>query len=403
VPLRKVTCASVNTIAGGICRGGTVGSVDIGKLAGIFCPGTCANRCDAAGFGNASSARARANATVLVPELFEMVAQLRSRLLADSEIGVADSDIADITTQPFTHAPVRDVGAAIKLLQGAGVAQRTTAYQARFNRLTSYNHSATLIKVATRRTQANGGISTLNKIRSILQTETPWKDSHYGFWVYGGTAVVLDCVEEVFRESPPIVAGVTLSVMFAMTGLAFRSVVIPLRLLVTVMVTLVVVAGTTVLVFQVILGQPGIYWFVPICSACLCIGLTIDYDVYLISRVYEYRLRGFTTDASILRAMEKQSTTITTAGLIMAIAFSSLLLSNTTVLNQFGFVLVAASLVDTFVVRTMLVPALLFFATEKNWWPGPVPAPNRTTLVGSDDDDDDDATDACCGNCAMSS
>jgi putative drug exporter of the RND superfamily len=125
--------------------------------------------------------------------------------------------------------------------------------------------------------------------------------------------------------------------------------------------------------------------------------------VYLISRVYEYRLRGFTTDASILRAMEKQSTTITTAGLIMAIAFSSLLLSNTTVLNQFGFVLVAASLVDTFVVRTMLVPALLFFATEKNWWPGPVPAPNRTTLVGSDDDDDDDATDACCGNCAMSS
>ena len=54
-----------------------------------------------------------------------------------------------------------------------------------------------------------------------------------------------------------------------------------------------------------------------------------------------------------------------------------LLLSDTPVLNQFGFVLVAASLVDTFVVRTLLVPALMFFAVDWNWWPGRVPTPRH--------------------------
>ena len=99
------------------------------------------------------------------------------------------------------------------------------------------------------------------------------------------------------------------------------------------------------------------------------------------SRIYEFRQRGFTTEASILRAMGKQSTTITTAGIIMTIAFSSLLLSTSVVLNQFGFVLVAASLIDTFIVRTLLVPSLMFIAVETNWWPGAVPEPIRDDLI----------------------
>mgnify|MGYP006088808921 FL=1 len=79
--------------------------------------------------------------------------------------------------------------------------------------------------------------------------------------------------------------------------------------------------------------------------------------------------------------MAKQSTTITTAGIIMTMAFSSLLLSKTVVLNQFGFVLVVASLVDTFIVRTLLVPSLMFMAVETNWWPGNMPDAVRDDLI----------------------
>ena len=121
----------------------------------------------------------------------------------------------------------------------------------------------------------------LRDIRSIaLSLNDDYKK--YNFQVFGDIAVLLDAVDEVFKESPGIVAMVTLIVVFVMAGLAFRSCLIPIRLLGTVIVTLIFVAGSTVLMYQYILGYDGIYWFVPICTACLVIGLTIDYDVFLI-------------------------------------------------------------------------------------------------------------------------
>ena len=65
--------------------------------------------------------------------------------------------------------------------------------------------------------------------------------------------------------------------------------------------------------------------------------------------------------------------------------FSSLLMSDTYVLNQFGFVLVCASLLDTFVVRTLFVPALMFLAVDSNWWPGKMPPAVHSSLFCTDD------------------
>ena len=138
-----------------------------------------------------------------------------------------------------------------------------------------------------------------------------------------------------------------------------------------------IVAGSTVFVYQYVYQLPGIYWFLTICAVCLVIGLTIDYDVFLISRIYEFRHRGFTTEASILRAMATQSSTITTAGLIMTLAFSSLLLSDTTVLNQFGFVLCISAIVDATIVRSVLVPSLMQMCVEQVWRPRKYPPPTK--------------------------
>ena len=160
----------------------------------------------------------------------------------------------------------------------------------------------------------------------------------------------------------------------------------------------------------------------------LCNFFVTNYPTVGLSRVYEFRQLGHSTEDSVLRAMASQSNTITVAGCIMAVAFAvrrstpallfrcsksstfgslaprvgldsprptqcrpprcthsnaiigcrfaspqSLLFSSTAVLNQFGFVLVVATLADTFVVRALLVPALMFIAVEWNWWPGEVP------------------------------
>ena len=235
--------------------------------------------------------------------------------------------------------------------------------------------------------QSMGGEDYLRRMRKIVSEEAPWRDSPHGFLVFGDILPLVDAVDEVFTDAPPIIAGVALTVIFIMSGAAFRSLLIPVRLLGTVILTLVIVSGSVVIAYQFAPGvddtSSGVYWFVGLCSIPLVVGLTIDYDVFLISRIYEFRHQGFTTRASILRGMAKQSTTITTAGIIMTIAFSSLMLADVTVLNQFGFVLVTASLADTFIVRTLLVPALLGFFPETNWWPGKVPPPLKNNLVDS--------------------
>eukprot|EP01043_Picozoa_sp_COSAG02_P010159 COSAG02_NODE_352_length_24036_cov_20.479258_26_plen_203_part_00 len=191
--------------------------------------------------------------------------QLRSRLFATFR-QLEPHSVRDVTTEPFSNKAVPDVRTAFELLQGPGVTPRSSAYQARFQRLTNYNFSATLIQVLLAHSQGVGGSGDVDKIREIV-SESPWAESGFGFAVLGSTASMLDTVDQVFAESPPILAGVAFTVVFVVAGLAFRSLLIPLRLLGTVLVTLTITAGSTVLVFITILGLDGIYWF----GARLCL------------------------------------------------------------------------------------------------------------------------------------
>jgi len=103
----------------------------------------------------------------------------------------------------------------------------------------------------------------------------------------------------------------------------------------------------------------------------IIVGLGLDYDVFLISRVLEFRLHGYTNKASIVKGLYKTGHIITAAGIIMAVAFSGLLLSSEIILNQVAFFLVVAVLLDTFVIRTILVPVLLGLSGKHAWWPHP--------------------------------
>ena len=373
-PKNLLTCSTLKSFGLGICTKASIDGHPIQKAAQTFCPGTCSNYCDAA--------MNLKNRTVLIDDLFEQIDTFR-HLIHQTIPSISMINIRSITTIPFEINSTVNAKQAHNLLTNYPV--RSTPYQAAFERYTNYNQTAVEIQVVLPYVQSCDGSQMLRDIRKLAQDFKP-NNNMYGFQVYGDIGVLLDSVDEVFKESPPIVAGVTLLVVFVMAGLSFRSCLIPIRLLGTVVVTLLYVGGCSVLMYQYVLGYDGIYWFVPICTACLVIGLTIDYDVFLISRIYEFRLDGYTTEASILRAMGKQSTTITTAGIIMTIAFSSLLLSKTVVLNQFGFILVSASLIDTFLVRTLLVPSLMFIAVETNWWPGKMPEGFKTRLVDDDVD-----------------
>lgn len=177
------------------------------------------------------------------------------------------------------------------------------------------------------------------------------------------------------------------SVVFLLTTIAYRSILISIRLIFTIGLTISWVFGASTLLYQDILDSGGLYWILPISCTPLMCGLTMDYDMFLISRIYEYRKRGYSTKAAILKGLHKTGGIITSAGIIMIVAFSALMLSTLEVLQQFGFVLVSCSIIDTFIVRSLFVPAIMLLGVDYNWWPGKMP---KETVYSLDSDDESD-------------
>ncbi len=113
-------------------------------------------------------------------------------------------------------------------------------------------------------------------------------------------------------------------------------------------------------------------------SFSILVGLALDYDIFLMSRVVEFRKLGWSDRASICLSIEKTGSIITAAGVIMSVSFAGLLLPKSTVLNQYGFSLFVGVMLDTFIVRSVVVP-VIFTALDTNlinqfnWYPTVMP------------------------------
>merc|ERR1711974_421320 len=115
------------------------------------------------------------------------------------------------------------------------------------------------------------------------------------------------------------------------------------------------------------------HWEVPIFSFALTIALALDYDLFVVIRIADYRFSGYSIRASIVRALHETAPIVTGAGLMMALSFGGNLFAESACLNEAGWLLASGVLVDTFVVRTLLVPALLSFSDNAIWWPSKPP------------------------------
>lgn len=344
---------------------------DLWRVAYEFCPGTCAEHCDSAD----------SNRSVLSAALWGDLLGFREAL--ETELGLRPAAIRDVATLPYDRTVRVNLSEAAALLGVPGRltnATPATPYQAQFEKYTSYNQTAALIEILL--PDGPTGVEGLDTLRAIRRVAARERPSGSVFRVVTDVDIVLDMMALVLAQAPALLIGTTSAVTFVIAGLAFRSVLVPLRLLFTVVVTILFVVGLSAFAYQSVFPVGGLYWVVPMSCGCLMIGLSLDYDVFLISEIYELRHAGYSTEAAILRAMGTESGTITTAGAIMTVAFSSMLLSSTDVLNQWGLMLVSASLIDTFLVRTILVPSLMFCFVERNWWPSRVPPPIFHTHLG---------------------
>jgi len=189
----------------------------------------------------------------------------------------------------------------------------------------------------------------------------------------------VDFVNNNFLTMVLITGGVVL----AFVAVAFRSIVLPFRSVLTIGMTVLWVYGFADLVyehgvlnwlhFRGLQGYGAIHWAPPIISFSIIVGIALDYDIFLLVRIKEFRDSGYSTKESIALGISKTGHIITAAGIIMAIAFCGLLFSSVAVMNMLSFYMVFAVLFDTFIVRTIVVPALMGMAGDLNWWPGRVP------------------------------
>jgi RND superfamily putative drug exporter len=180
----------------------------------------------------------------------------------------------------------------------------------------------------------------------------------------------------------PAAIGTVFVATFLLLAMAFRSLVIPLKSILMNTLTVAAAYGFITLVFQEgfaagLIGAPtdvgGIDSSLPILMFAVIFGLSMDYEIFLLSRVQEAHLAGMDTPQAVRYALERTAGVITSAALIMIIVFSAFVVGQVVANKTIGLGLAVAVFLDATLVRLVLVPAVLVLAGRWNWWlPGPL-------------------------------
>ena len=183
-----------------------------------------------------------------------------------------------------------------------------------------------------------------------------------------GSAAFFDDIRQLSSQDLKKIIVAVLVGIFVVLALLLRSLVAPAYLILTVLLSLLATLGLTTLVFQIIAGQPGVAWWLPPFLFVMLVALGADYNIFLMSRIRE-EARFHTTADATARGLALTGHVITSAGLILAGTFGALLLAPLRSLQQFGFAVTMGILLDTFVVRSLLVPSIAVILGRHNWWP----------------------------------
>ena len=196
--------------------------------------------------------------------------------------------------------------------------------------------------------------------------------------VTGTTAFFADTKASLLGDLPWAI-GLIAVVTFVLLFLMFGSVVVPTKALVLNVLSLSATFGALVWVFQE--GHlSGLLGFtatgtleitMPILMFCIAFGLSMDYEVFLLSRIKEEHDLGVANEPSVARGLERTGRIVTAAAVLIAVVFVAFATSGVSIMKMFGIGMALAVLVDAFVVRATLVPAFMRLAGEANWWAPP--------------------------------
>lgn len=212
-------------------------------------------------------------------------------------------------------------------------------------------------------------LRTVGRLREDLDTMTAnagLPDARAG--LAGDTAISEETVRKTGGDLARIVPVATLAV-FLILAVFLRALIAPIYLVLASLLALGASLGLTVLIFQGLEGYGELTFYVPFAGTVLLLALGSDYNIYLVGRVWaEAQERPIRQAVAVAGA--RATSAITVAGIVLALSFAMLALVPLRPFRELAFLLSAGLLIDAFVVRTLLAPALITLVGERSGWPG---------------------------------
>jgi RND superfamily putative drug exporter len=193
--------------------------------------------------------------------------------------------------------------------------------------------------------------------------------------VTGPTAAYIDTAAKL-RAALPAFLPLIVGLAFVLLLLTFRSVLVPIQAVVGFLLTLAAAFGAVVWIFQQghldkLLGVPAtapIASFLPIIMIAILFGLAMDYEVFLVSRMREQYVHGGEPTGAVVRGFSLSARVVTAAAVIMTSVFASFIAGDDLIIKSFGVALAFGVLIDAFLVRMTLVPAMLALSGRQAWY-----------------------------------
>jgi putative drug exporter of the RND superfamily len=221
---------------------------------------------------------------------------------------------------------------------------------------------------------SNAALDRTQEMRDALAGLGPELKGYVG----GVSAIMRDYRDGAQHDLDVVVPLVLIVILLTLVAL-LRAIVAPLYLIGSVILSFFGILGVCLVFFTQVLDETGFDPSFPIFAFIFLVALGVDYNIFLMDRVREEAKR-IGTRRGALRALVATGPVITSAGIILAATFSVLAMLPITVLVELGTVVAFGVLVDTFVVRSMLVPAIITVVGDKSWWPS---AMGRTPRVAT--------------------
>jgi putative drug exporter of the RND superfamily len=211
-----------------------------------------------------------------------------------------------------------------------------------------------------------GAMDQIEKIVKAAQSAEPNTELSDASVAVAGIPSGLKDTRDYYNADINFIVIATVLIVFLILVTLLRAIVAPLYLIASVLISYLSAIGIGVLVFQLILGQ-DLHWSLPGLSFILLVSVGADYNMLLISRIRDESPHG--VRVGVIRTVGSTGGVITSAGLIFAASMFGLMSASIYTMAEAGFIIGTGILIDTFLVRTITVPALAAMIGQKNWWP----------------------------------